>query len=228
MADLKPEARIIFQNRRTAEIVQLPFFTSIESSVSTGGGTATISFNNNDDRFFSETAIIRDFSKRPEVLEYLTEVFNLDLIAEVNRKRRELAEALRAGNARKNELTNFLKLSFTSEIEAMNRIWIDYRGRDGRWYAGFTGITSGITDVYAPGSPPQLTVACKDMRRFLQMSQVIRSGGDSGLIDKTLFDTIQQTVTPLELQNVRQDIFSGIEDPAGIIASLRAELRVTP
>lgn len=218
MADLHPEARVYLQSRDTGEIVLMDNFTHISTTVSMESGGASIAFSNANDRAFAKRFRSRDLSSQNGsfVKAYLQDIFNLKLVTEINAMRRSLANDLRAGRVTSTTLDEFLRMDFLAEVDFMNRVWIDFRGRDGRWYAGFTGITSGVSDDFRVGGVPAFTVGCKDLRRLLQLSQIITSGGDNSLLFTTQQDLRSQTTIP-EAFKTLQNTFSGIEDPAGVI-----------
>jgi hypothetical protein len=216
MAELKPEARILLQSRRTGEIVQLDSFTNISTTVGLDSGGASISFTNINDRAFAKVAS-RDRDLPQSVKAYLKEIFDLKLVAEINAMRRSIANDLHAGRVTSRTMDEFLRTEWVSEIEFMNRIWIDFRGRDGQWRAGFTGVTSGVSDDFRVGGVPSVSVSCNDMRRLLQISQIITLGGDNGMLFTTEQDLKAQERIPNAFKTV-QNIFSNIDDPAGVIS----------
>lgn len=52
-------------------------------------------------------------------------------------------------------------------------IWIDYRGRDGNWYPGFTGLITSCADSVTPNAQASLVLQAKDYRRVLQYSPIV-------------------------------------------------------
>jgi hypothetical protein len=47
-------------------------------------------------------------------------------------------------------------------VDVFDQIFIDYRGQDGFWYAGFTGLITRIGDDYFRTGSQQITLQCKD------------------------------------------------------------------
>ena len=66
-------------------------------------------------------------------------------------------------------------------------IWIDYRGRDGLWYPGFSGIITSSSESIVPGMSPTVTLQAKDYRRILQYCPVV--WGARNLSGKAKFDS---------------------------------------
>lgn len=62
-----------------------------------------------------------------------------------------------------------------SKFERMNYVKIFKMDIFGYWNARFTGIISSVTFNYSPGSVPSFTLQCKDLRRMLQVSEIVIS-----------------------------------------------------
>lgn len=58
-------------------------------------------------------------------------------------------------------------------IALMQRIFVDIKGEDGQWYAGFSGIISRIDENFDVSGEPTVTLQCRDMLRFFGISQII-------------------------------------------------------
>ena len=58
-------------------------------------------------------------------------------------------------------------------IAPFDLIWIDYRGRDGHWYAGFSGVVTGYKENIRPGVTPGFSIMAKDLRRLLQFTPIV-------------------------------------------------------
>jgi len=77
----------------------------------------------------------------------------------------------------------------------MQRVFIDIVGQDGRVYAGFSGLVSGVTDEYTPGSAPVVTLNCTDLWRLFDIAEIVVKEGQ-GVDDpgRSTTDTVKDNL----------------------------------
>jgi LysM repeat protein len=52
-------------------------------------------------------------------------------------------------------------------LNVFDPIFVDYKGQDGRWYAGFTGLITRISENYGRTSDQSISIACSDLSCLL-------------------------------------------------------------
>jgi hypothetical protein len=212
-----PEARIFIQALRPDGladnyVVQLKGWTniSIERTINTGG-RATITLANINDRYFSNYGL-RTFARESEASTrlYLSKVIPeaLRYVKCVNPARRYGAELSFQGVrslSDPQEIYDYInyvyRLSATAErrssprsesdlvdVGLIQRVFIDIKGQDGYWYAGFSGVISSIDDTVRAGDVPAVTITCKDAWRIFAMSEINLQIGPAAIEDTILFD----------------------------------------
>ncbi len=144
------------------ELKQLTTFDQISSSLSMDGiGTATISFSNKRLSFFNgikQPAWAQEVEGDLKLLKKAAELFKMqtnDMLSQIPIQYIEQGKVL-------------LPL-----VNPYDLIWIDYRGKDGVWYPGFTGIITGFSDKQRAKSTPSFTIHAKDYRRLMQTTPVV-------------------------------------------------------
>ncbi len=141
---------------------QITTFIQVTSSLSMDGiGTANVSFTNKRLSFFNGI-------KQPAWVQEATEDLEL------------LKEAAKLFKAQTNDILSQIPLKYIEQgkmllplINPQDLIWIDYRGKDGVWYPGFTGVITGFSDKHRAKSTPLFTVQAKDYRRLLQTTPIV-------------------------------------------------------
>lgn len=58
-------------------------------------------------------------------------------------------------------------------LARMQRIFVDIKGEDDRWYAGFSGIISRIDENFDVQGEPTLVLSCRDMLRIFSISEIV-------------------------------------------------------
>ena len=175
MADLFPDARVFILanpgsvNSRIEEIVE---FDNINVSLSTRSvGTATITIPNVQDKFSRRAARIRD------TIGYVKNVVDLDLIRELSDDAQRFSNLVRQSNPKALDQLKATQLDFLTKnlsvLGMMTRIWVDFRGRDERYYAGFTGLISSVEDSMVVGGSVALTLGCSALTRYLELTPII-------------------------------------------------------
>ncbi len=175
MADLLPDARVlILANPRSikSSIEEIIEFDNVNVSLSTQSvGTATITIPNPQDKFSRRTARVKD------TIDYLRQVINLDLIKEISDNNQRFTNLVRQNDAPALENLKALELQFLTKnstlLGMMTRIWIDFRGRDERYYAGFSGLISSVEDSMVVSGDVSLTLGCSALTRYLELTPII-------------------------------------------------------
>lgn len=72
----------------------------------------------------------------------------------------------------------------------MQRIFVDIQGEDDRWYAGFSGVISSITDNFDVGGEPTLTFSCRDILRMFSVSEIVMAAPLWSLLQPSLLTRI--------------------------------------
>ena len=141
---------------------QITTFTQVTSSLSMDGiGTANVSFVNKRLSFFNGL-------KQPSWVQEATADLEL------------LKEAAKLFKMQTDDMLTQIPLQYIEQgkmllplINPQDFIWIDYRGKDGVWYPGFTGVITGFSDKHRAKSTPIFTVQAKDYRRLLQTTPIV-------------------------------------------------------
>jgi hypothetical protein len=96
----------------------------------------------------------------------------------------------------------------------MQRVFVDFKGRDERWYAGFTGIVANIGETYDPAHMPIVHLQCIGMLRFLQLAQIYTQ---EGAILQEVTRATEVLKTDPNAQNISFSTILGNKDGASII-----------
>ena len=198
---MKPSARIYIQIRETGEVIEMDSFSTISTHLSLRGqSSATISLVNKADRWY----LLRSQGERyqTDVSQFLLGLYKKRRIFDINKRVRYLyGQALgqkTGSDARMKSLTEISQLEETLAFDTMYRIWIDFRGRDDlydhteaplkknnqeRWYAGFTGIITGLTESYAIGKDASISISCRDYMRLFETTKVVTDKGLAPLLN---------------------------------------------
>ena len=112
-------------------------------------------------------------------------------------------------------------------IAPFDLIWIDYRGRNGQWYAGFSGVVTGYKETIRPGVTPGFAIMAKDFRRLLQFTPIV-----TGLNNLAEVSNLNNILTNFqEGSPVIENVFATKSNPAEIIqevlATVNAMLRMS-
>lgn len=78
-------------------------------------------------------------------------------------------------------------------VEKFDPIFIDYRGQDGYWYAGFTGFVSSINENYQKTGSQTLTISCGDMNLLLDNVSMVTAWNRFASQEKTLQDWVYKS-----------------------------------
>jgi len=199
--DSRAEARITLvvtdrSDFTRKEIIHVGAYESVTSSVSVSGtGSATVILKNKNFIYFK--GIQRAASESVES----------DQIAELKR-----AIALMKTPDSYDDLSDSILFPFTY---AMDFIWVDYKGRDGVWYPGFSGIVTGYTDTDRPGMDPALVISAKDFRRVMQFAPIVI--GLRNLSERDRYDTL---LTRTQDQSLAYDNIFATSNPANLYKAI--------
>ena len=232
---IQPSARVYIQIRGkdpmtgapTWEIIELDDFVTISTSLGiTGESSATVELKNFNDKWYATRSKSARF--QTDVADLLTKNYRTKRFRDINR---ELAyrydEALKQGaDVRDGALRVIANLEEYLVFDLMYRIWIDFRGRDDlmgldgkegknvkeRWYAGHTGLITGISNSFDSGRDHTLVINCKGPKRLFEVTKAITSSGYS--------PTITTPEDAENLFNVLTNSFSDYSDGGNILATL--------
>jgi hypothetical protein len=195
-------------------------------------GRATISLANVDDRHFDNRAA-RVFKSDNEKITkgYLNDLHRkvMSRVREINPKRRPGArfdfQGLRSFTP--DDVTTYVQFLYNFDgwqgglkqsiaggqpdlpaLGLLQRVIIDAQGPDGRWYALFTGVVSGIEDRYAPGDVPTIELVCSDYWRLFDLSEIYTQTGPDPIADN-----IQATLLGQLAQASPSHNFSQLKGP---------------
>jgi len=179
----KPEARVHLlvtdpNDFSKKKLMRFTEFLQVSSTLSmTGVGTATVVLRNKSSKFFRGIAWPKWASVRADEVEQLRSVLRSfrDQVADY-RYETEIGKIIDD------------KELIYPWVNPMDLLWIDYRGRDGHWYSGFTGVVTGYSDQIRAHATPTFTITAKDFRRILQNIPVVT--GQMALADRFRFETL--------------------------------------
>lgn len=147
-------------------------FTDIEVDLPVRGmSSASITFDNKYDRFFKWEGDRSDFSDTlPEETALLQKLIWLDLYKPLHqgrRKERQTDKLLYLSERASKCLSHFPIMPFG----LMNRVFIDFKGRDGKWYAAFSGFVTNVVERTTKSSGSStIIVKCSGFRRLLSLT----------------------------------------------------------
>ena len=103
-------------------------------------------------------------------------------------------------------------------VPPFDLIWIDYRGRNGKWYAGFSGVVTGYKETIRPDSTPGFAIMAKDLRRLLQFTPIV-----TGLNNLAGVSSLANLLTNFqEGSPAVENVFATKSSPAAIIDDVLA------
>lgn len=187
------------------EFIQFTGFDQISSLLTMSGvGTATISFPNKDMRYLKGILRPSWAQKVGEEIDLLKMAY-----AKFGMESSEPAMQIPKGYINQGKL-------LMPRIGPFDLVWIDYRGRDGRWYPGFTGIVTGYKETVRPEQTPVFVVTAKDLRRLLQFTPII-----TGLNNLSAVTNLETILTGSQMGDPAiENIFSTYPNPTSIISDV--------
>lgn len=223
-----PSARIYIQVQETREVIFCDTFTTIDTNLKLdGASTATVQLINKADRWF--TFASRAVKKQTDLSQFLLDAYNAKRFVEINQKRQALLDQARkqSGNLQQQTLLEIYSMDQIVMMNLAYRIWIDFRGRKDlvdlqqqdsrkyrnlpdRWYAGFTGVITAVEDYNEPGKMQQLTISCRDMKRFFDTTMLVTQQGFNPVL------TLDTDVVSY-LKQYQANALAGFVDGAAII-----------
>lgn len=198
----RPSARVYIQIRETGEVFELEDFMSVDTDLNIfSTSTASIEVVNNLDKWY--TFFYQPDQQTPSdtgITPLLLNVHQSPKFKDVNQKLAALTTQLynlpKGTNAEKtikqNALSQIVLINEYLVFDLMYRVWIDFRGREDLydldnpppegnlpeyWYAGFTGIIASVDEGFSAGKIEKITLNCKDMRRFFEITQAVTNKG---------------------------------------------------
>lgn len=190
---------------RRKELLQFSQFESVNSNLSMSDtGSAGVMFSNPRLRFFRGILRPAWARKQADEIEMLK-----DALAKFRQESHEDTELELAGDcADRDQLLAF-------RINPLDFIWIDYRGRDGMWYPGYSGMVTSVAESIRARATTTLTVSAKDYRRVLSSIPIV-----TGLNNLAKLRKLDTTLTEVQEGTVGlTNIFSGM-DAASIYATV--------
>lgn len=179
-------------------LYQLTSFTNVSTTISVeGNGTANISFNDKDFRFFKKYSF-KDLSSKDWGAFRYNKTYTADFIdgGEI-----EFLKSTFKRFGVNNDIYKALEqISNKNEIlgniiTPQNILWVHYMGRDGYWYSGFTGIISSVELNHEPYQTPTFKIIGKTLDRIFEYSYIKTGQGNIGGIEGES-PTEFETVTP--------------------------------
>lgn len=83
----------------------------------------------------------------------------------------------------------------------MPRIFIDAKGRDGQIYAVFSGLISGVTDIYTAGAEMSIQLTCVGTTRMLELGEIYSLASISQL---------EQTIASQNIKESRAELYKSM------------------
>lgn len=217
-AGFRPEARVFLQEilpngLAGPQVHEVHGWSQLTVGRVIGGkGRATISLSNIDDRFFTSKSLrVYDQTNKDQIKSYLQDALSraLPFVREISSSRRAGLSSSFQGvrSFTKEQLADYVDYLYNFaanspvqkrgttkvpqdlvDLGLMQRVFIDVKGQDGLWYAAFSGIVSGVTDEYTPGSDPKITLICSDLWRLFGLTEINLQVGPDPIQDTLLFD----------------------------------------
>lgn len=86
-------------------------------------------------------------------------------------------------------------------LTPMNLIFIQYLGRDGYWYSGFTGLITSITTSGERRNTPTLRISAKTPERFFELSYIVTGQKNLSNLDQASQESLQSQDATLPFTN---------------------------
>lgn len=194
------DARVFIYNEKNRTLFQLATFISLQIEININGtSNAQVTLLNKDDKWYTTDANIR---RTDEHIQYVKHILQLERVNFLKREMQDIASAVVTQKSAKNNFELLRKVfTLSQEFELLNRIWIDLRDENGQWYTAFTGFITSIEDSYVAKSQKSLTLHCRGLERFLEISDVLVLPGITPLRVFQSLHALYQQQKP-ELRNV--------------------------
>lgn len=163
------------------KLYQITKYTQVSSTVSVKGSNASVVLNDTNNTFIKYAPLNFLYTSFFAGDAQLTE--NRTNEEELNLFERILDTYGESQSPYLQALSKFIKDRgfLTSAITPMNLLFIQYLGRDGYWYSGFTGLITSITASADPRTPTRLRINAKGLERLFELSYVVT--GQKNLVD---------------------------------------------
>jgi hypothetical protein len=192
--DYEPENLAVHPSKTLYKVKSI---ISVNSKLSVdSGGTATVTFNDMDMKFWKYMKFkyinSREWgneqlsgSSAENILKNLSipqEISNFREHLEVYGKKNKALGAMHtlAGQSQTEEIDGGVLVPL---LTPQNLIWIHYLGRDGNWYAGFTGVITQMSVQTVAGKTSVFTVNAKTPDIFFENSQLLIKTQNIGGVD---------------------------------------------
>ena len=186
------------------KLMRFKGFVQVKSSISMNGpGSASVTLNNKSLKYFQSIVWPDSASERTCEIEDLKSVVKYWARMITEKYVQDVYQALSEG-----------KLIYPY-INAMDFIWIDYKGRDGTWYPGFTGVVTGFGDTDRAGQTPQYTINAKGLDHLLRTAPIVYGLANLGNIEQLGSDLINWQDQSLATQHIFQN-----RNPGSIFAEV--------
>jgi len=222
-------ARLYIQVRETGEIVQLDDFISVETMNSlSGDSNASVSIVNAADKWYNFRST-KD-RRQTDIAQLLADAYKRPLFRDINEalnaKYKEAIKMSRASD-RESALEEIASLEEYMIFDLSYRMWVDFRGRDNlyemaspsrskltreRWYAGFTGIITALSEGYAPGKDAAMSITANSMMQLFKTTKAVTEKGYN-----PLFSTPADTLSSFSAMT---NSFAEYQDGGAIISFL--------
>lgn len=83
----------------------------------------------------------------------------------------------------------------------MPRIFIDMKGRDDQIYAGFSGIISGVNDIYTAGAEMSIQLICMGSSRLLELGEIYTLAS---------IQQLEQTIASQDIPEARRELYKSM------------------
>lgn len=228
MRKVKPEARITVylgkedpDNKAHTGVKRFVSYLQVSTSLAFGGlGTASVTLNSKDSRLFSKIAEVQ--LNTPEKGELAAWKKFMTAHAAPDNYFDYLKKVTKVDPAK----SNYKILTYP--FSAINLIWIDARGRDGKWYAIFSGVIVGISDSESAGVTPTIMLHCSTWYYFANNYPIVVGLNNLGRL-KEISTPLTMFQTPAEFEQVKfsgwdvLEIFKSVIEAMNICTSISAD-----
>lgn len=209
-------------------LYQLTSFENVNSSISVdNGGSASITFNDKDNRFMRyypfDYLNTREFGLQNIKFNEKNSDGQNQTISDIklsNPQEIELFRQMLEYYGQKNSVYKSLKVLSESDLSITNKankeaddfggvltpvltpqniLVIHYLGRDGRWYSGFKGIITSVGYSHTAGQTPKIKISAKTPDRLLEYSYIVTGLSNIG-------DAVTSKQDALDNDNQKQSI----------------------
>jgi len=163
-----------------------------------GSWSATVNLSNANDKYYeskeSYDHMIPFIGDTKQKSDYMERLLLNSSVSEINPNR---SGYIPFKNNFKNRVLkkedDYAVYKYNCDFYELQRIWIDFLGIDGIWYAGFTGVISSISkSISAKGHNSSLVLECVDLSRLWELTPVILTRGNTEIAPDITADINEQ------------------------------------